>query len=132
MSMTDPIADMLARLRNAYMVKKSEVVIPHSKIKEAIVENFRVEGYVKSFRVVSEENLKKIVVYLKYTDGGESVIRGLKRVSKPGRRVYVNNKNLKPVLGGLGNGIISTSEGVKTVKQCILDKVGGEYICQIW
>lgn len=71
-------------------------------------------------------------MYLKYTDGGESVIRGLKRVSKPGRRVYVNNKNLKPVLGGLGNGIISTSEGVKTVKQCILDKVGGEYICQIW
>lgn len=132
MSMTDPIADMLARLRNAYMVKKSEVVIPHSNVKEAIIENFRNEGYIKGYKVVAEESLKKVVVYLKYTDGGESVIRGLKRVSKPGRRVYVNNRNLKPVLGGLGNGIISTSEGVKTVKQCILDKIGGEYICQIW
>jgi small subunit ribosomal protein S8 len=132
MSMTDPIADMLARVRNAYMVKKSEVVIPHSNVKEAIIENFKNEGYVKGYKVVAEENLKKVVVYLKYTDSGESVIRGLKRVSKPGRRVYVNNKNLKPVLGGLGNGIISTSEGVKTVKQCILDKIGGEYICQIW
>ena len=132
MSITDPIADMLARLRNAYMVKKSEVVIPYSILKEAILDNFKEEGYVKSFRVVSEENLKKIVVYLKYIDNGESVIRGLKRVSKPGRRVYVNNKSLKPVLGGLGNGIVSTSSGIKTVKQCILDKVGGEYICQIW
>jgi small subunit ribosomal protein S8 len=101
-------------------------------MKEAIAENFRAEGYIKSYRVVAEENLKKIVIYLKYTDEGESVIRGLKRVSKPGRRVYVNNKNLKPVLGGLGNGVISTSHGVKTVKQCIQDKIGGEYVCQVW
>lgn len=132
MGMTDPIADMLTRVRNALMVKHQEVVVPHSKMKEAIATLFREEGYVKNYRVVTDGNRKNIVIHLKYNDGGESVIRGIKRVSKPGQRVYVNTKNLKPVLGGLGNGVVSTSRGIKTVKQCIAEKVGGEYICQIW
>lgn len=132
MRLTDPIADMLARMRNALMVKHSEVTIPYSKIKESIATIFKDEGYIKNYRVVTNGNKKDIIVYLKYNDMNESVIRGLKRISKPGRRVYVNTKNLTLVLGGLGNGIISTSSGIKTVKQCLNKKVGGEYLCQIW
>lgn len=132
MRTTDPIADMLTRIRNALMVRHAEVVIPYSKMKESILSIFRDEGYVSGFRVDENGNHKNLIVNLKYTDTGESVIRGLKRVSKPGGRVYVNNKNLTPVLGGLGNGVVSTSHGIKTVKQCINEKVGGEYLCQIW
>ncbi|MGA1861796.1 30S ribosomal protein S8 [Deferribacter thermophilus] len=132
MVMTDPISDMLSRIRNATMVKKEEVVIPHSKLKEAIVNILKEEGYIKNYRVLTEGTKKNILVYLKYDANGESVIRGLKRVSTPGRRVYVKSKNLKPVLGGLGTGIVSTSQGIKTVKQCIKEKIGGEYICQVW
>jgi len=132
MAMTDPIADMLARIRNALMVHHQEVVVPHSKMKEAMAALFVEEGYVKNFRVANDGNRKNIIIHLKYNEYGESVIRGMKRVSKPGQRVYVNTKNLKPVLGGLGNGVVSTSRGIKTVKQCINEKVGGEYICQVW
>ncbi|MGA1846810.1 30S ribosomal protein S8 [Deferribacter abyssi] len=132
MVMTDPISDMLARIRNATMVKKQEVAIPYSKLKEAIVEIMKEEGYIKNYRVLNEGVKKTLLLYLKYDAAGESVIRGLKRISTPGRRVYVKSKNLKPVLGGLGTGIISTSRGIKTVKQCIKEKIGGEYICQIW
>ena len=112
MRLTDPIADMLARMRNALMVKHSEVTIPYSKIKESIAAIFRDEGYIKNYRVVTNGNKKDIIVYLKYNDMNESVIRGLKRISKPG--------------------IISTSAGIKTVKQCLNEKVGGEYLCQVW
>jgi small subunit ribosomal protein S8 len=132
MRVTDPIADMLTRIRNALMVKHQEVSIPYSNLKEKVVGILRDEGYVKSYRVAVDGNHKNIVVYLKYTETGESVIRGLKRVSKPGGRVYVNSKNLTTVLGGLGNGVVSTSRGIKTVKQCLQEKVGGEYLCQIW
>lgn len=132
MRLTDPIADMLARIRNALMVKHEKVSIPYSTIKERIANILKEEGYIKNYRITTNGNKKDIVVYLKYTDMNESVIRGLKRISKPGGRVYVNTKNLQLVLGGLGNGIISTSSGVKTVKQCLAEKVGGEYLCQIW
>lgn len=132
MRLTDPIADMLTRIRNALMVKHAEVIIPHSAMKERIAHIFKDEGYIKNYRVATNGTKKDIIVYLKYTDMNESVIRGLKRISKPGGRVYVNTKNLNLVLGGLGNGIISTSAGVKTVKQCLTEKVGGEYLCQIW
>ncbi len=132
MRLTDPIADMLARMRNALMVKHAEVAIPYSAIKESIAKIMKDEGYIKNYRIVPVGNHKDIVISLKYTDMNESVIRGLKRISKPGGRVYVNTKNLQLVLGGLGNGIISTSSGIKTVKQCLSEKVGGEYLCQIW
>jgi small subunit ribosomal protein S8 len=132
MVMTDPIADMLTRMRNAAMVKHGEVKVPHSKLKESILDLLKDEGYIKNFRVVPEGSFKNIIVYLKYTDTGEPVIRGLKKISKPGRRVYVKFKNLSPVLGGLGTGVVSTSQGIKTVKRCIKEQIGGEYICQIW
>lgn len=132
MRLTDPIADMLTRMRNALMVKHQEVSIPHSVLKEKILNIFKEEGYIKNFRVTTETGHKNIIVYLKYSETGESVIRGLKKVSKPGGRVYVNSKNLVTVLGGLGNGVVSTSRGIKTVKECLQERVGGEYICQIW
>ncbi|BAI81213.1 30S ribosomal protein S8 [Deferribacter desulfuricans SSM1] len=132
MVMTDPISDMLTRIRNATMVKKEEVSIPYSKLKESIINILKEEGYIKNYRVLNEGTKKNILIFLKYDATGESVIRGLKRVSTPGRRVYVKSKNLKPVLGGLGTGIVSTSQGIKTVKQCIKEKIGGEYICQVW
>jgi small subunit ribosomal protein S8 len=123
---------MLARIRNALMARHTDVSIPHSKMKEKIVNIFVNEGYLTDYQVLDEDGHKKLVVKLKYTEHGASVIRGLKRVSKPGRRIYVNNSNLTLVLGGLGNGVVSTSRGIKTVKQCLQEKVGGEYICQIW
>jgi small subunit ribosomal protein S8 len=132
MTLTDPIADMLTRIRNALLAKHANVEIPHSKLKERILEIFREEGYIDSISISTESGHKRLAVKLKYTDNGSSVIRGLKRVSKPGGRVYVNSSSMIPVLGGLGNGIVSTSRGVKTVKQCLNEKVGGEYICQIW
>lgn len=132
MRLTDPIADMLTRMRNALMVKHQEVSIPHSVMKEKILNIFKEEGYINDFRVTTESGHKDIIVSLKYSETGESVIRGLKKVSKPGGRVYVNSKNLVTVLGGLGNGVVSTSRGIKTVKECLLERVGGEYICQVW
>ncbi|MGB9732129.1 MULTISPECIES: 30S ribosomal protein S8 [Calditerrivibrio] len=130
--MTDPVADMLARIMNAVRVKHQEVVVPHSKLKESVLEIFKDQGYIKNYRVISENNKKDIVIYLKYTEEGESVIRGAEKVSKPGRRIYVKSKNLDIVLGGLGTGVVSTSSGIKTVKQCKKEKVGGEYLCKIW
>jgi len=132
MVMTDPIADMLSRIRNAVQVNFQEVLIPHSKMKEGIASILKEQGYIKNYRVVEDGTKKNIIIYLKYTDTGESVIRGLKKISKPGRRVYTKSKNLDTVLGGLGTGIVSTSKGLLTVKQCQIEKVGGEYICQVW
>jgi len=132
MVMTDPIADMLSRIRNAVQVNFQEVLIPHSKMKEGIASILKEQGYIKNYRVVEDGTKKNIIIYLKYTDTGESVIRGLKKISKPGRRVYTKSKNLDTVLGGLGTGIVSTSKGLLTVKQCLIEKVGGEYICQVW
>jgi len=132
MVMTDPVSDMLARIRNANMVNHQQVSLPYSKLKESILEIMKNEGYVKNYRVVTENNKSTINVLLKYSELGDPVIKGLKKVSKPGRRQYVKSKNLSPVLGGLGTGIVSTSHGLKTVKDCINEKIGGEYLCQIW
>lgn len=130
--MTDPVSDMLSRIRNAVRVKFQEVVVPHSKLKEGIAEILKNEGYIKNYRVIEDGSIKNILIYLKYTESGESVIRGLKRISKPGRRFYTKSKNLDIVLGGLGTGIVSTPKGLLTVKKCLREKVGGEYICQVW
>lgn len=132
MVMTDPVSDMLSRIRNAVRVKFQEVVVPHSKLKEGIAEILKNEGYIKNYRVIEDGSIKNILIYLKYTESGESVIRGLKRISKPGRRFYTKSKNLDIVLGGLGTGIVSTPKGLLTVKKCLREKVGGEYICQVW
>jgi small subunit ribosomal protein S8 len=132
MSIVDPIGDMLARLRNGALIKRDEVIVPYSHLKENITKIFYEEGYIKDFKIIEEDGRKNIVVYLRYTDNGEPTIRGLKRVSLPSRRVYVKPKNMKLVLGGLGTGVVSTSQGIKTIKQCRKVGIGGEYICEIW
>ncbi len=128
---TDPIADMLARIRNALMAKKEEVRIPASGIKKEIARILKEEGFIEDYRVEESNVQGEIVIKLKYHKG-ESVIRGLRRVSKPGRRIYVSKTELPKVLGGLGVAIISTSKGVMTDKECRKLGIGGEYICEIW
>ena len=129
--MTDPIADMLTRIRNALMVGKEEVEIPGSKLKKEIARILKEEGFIEDYRVEENPVQDKIIIKLKYYKG-ESVIRGLRRVSKPGRRVYVSKDELPNVLGGLGIAIISTSKGVMTNKQAKKLGIGGEYICDVW
>lgn len=131
MNLTDPIADMLTRIRNANSAKHSVVSIPFSRIKESIANILKNEGYIVDYSIEEEGNKKNIVVTLKYVDG-ETVIKGLRRISKPGRRVYSSVENLPKVLGGLGIAIVSTPKGVITDKECRKHSVGGEVICYVW
>lgn len=131
--MTDPIADMLTRIRNANMAKHDSVEIPASKMKLSIAEILLKEGYIKNYEVVGEGVHKNIVVTLKYgTDKNEKVIAGLKRISKPGLRVYSSAENMPKVLGGLGIAIVSTNKGVITDKEARKLNVGGEVLAFIW
>ena len=133
MTMSDPIADMLTRIRNANTAKHDTVVIPASKIKLAIAEILLAEGYIKKFDVVEDGNFKSIVVTLKYgADKNEKIITGLKRLSKPGLRVYASKDELPKVLGGLGVAIISTNQGVITDKEARKLNVGGEVLAFVW
>ncbi len=129
--MTDPIADMLTRIRNALMVKKETVEIPASGIKKEIARILKEEGFIEDYTIKEDPVQDKIIIKLKYYKG-ESVIRGLRRVSKPGRRIYVSKDELPKVLGGLGIAIISTSKGVMTNKEAKKLGIGGEYICDVW
>ena len=131
--MTDPIADMLTRIRNANTAKHDTVDIPASKMKISIAEILLNEGYIKSFELVDNGNFKDIRVTLKYgKDKNEKIITGLKRISKPGLRVYANKEELPRVLGGLGVAIISTNSGVITDKQARKLNVGGEVLAFVW
>ena len=130
--MTDPIADMLTRIRNALMVKKETVEIPASNMKKAIAGILLKEGYVKDVQTVEDGYNGKIVITLKYTDNKSSVIEGLKRVSKPGLRTYSGAKEMPKVLGGYGIAIVSTSKGIMTDKQAKAQDVGGEVLCYVW
>ncbi len=131
MHLTDPIADMLTRIRNGNTARHTEVKIPFSKIKESIANILKNEGYIVSYEVKEEGTKKDIVVTLKYVDG-EAVVKGLKRISKPGRRVYSSVESLPKVLGGLGIAIVSTPKGVITDKECRKHSVGGEVLCYVW
>ena len=132
MSMTDPIADMLTRIRNANTARHGRVEVPASHLKEEIVRILQEEGYVKSYRYLEDRKQGILRVYLKYSNDKQRVISGIKRISKPGRRVYLNKTNLPKVLNGLGIAIISTSRGVMTAAQCRKEGVGGEVICYVW
>ena len=132
MSMTDPIADMLARVRNASTAFHEEVEIPASKIKESIAKILAEEGYVDGFEVLRDNGHPKLKIKLRYTGERERVISGIRRISKPGRRVYRSATDLPRVLGGLGVAIISTSQGVMTDKQARRQKVGGEVLAYVW
>jgi len=129
--MTDPIADLFTRIRNGLMVRHPRVDVPGSKMKTRIVEILKEEGYIKNFRVY-QDNLQGIIrVYLKYQDD-QSVIRGIKRISKPGRRNYVKRDEIPKVLNGLGMAILSTSSGVMTDQECREKGVGGEVLGHVW
>jgi small subunit ribosomal protein S8 len=132
MTMTDPIADMLTRLRNANSAYHDEVVMPHSKLKANIAEILKREGYVAGSRLEQGEKSQNLVVELKYGPNRERSIAGLRRVSKPGLRVYAKSTNLPKVLGGLGIAIISTSSGLVTDRQAYRQGVGGEVLAYVW
>ncbi len=129
--MTDPIADMLSRIRNGNMARHKSVEIPASNIKKDLAQILLDEGYIKGFYVTEDDKQGIITIDLKYVDD-ERVITGLKRISKPGRRVYVSAQDVPQVLNGLGTAIISTSKGVLTDKKARKESVGGEVICYIW
>ncbi|HJW75863.1 MAG TPA: 30S ribosomal protein S8 [Thermoleophilia bacterium] len=132
MSMTDPIADMLTRIRNANQALHAQVEIPASKMKIEIARLIREQGYVAAYDVRSGEHGDVIVIDLKYGKNRERVISGIKRVSKPGRRVYARKETLPRVLGGLGTAIISTSRGLQTSAEAQRQGLGGEVVCFIW
>lgn len=131
MYLTDPIADMLTRVRNANAVMHEKVDIPHSKMKEKIAEILKEQGYISNYKIVTEGNKKNIRVYLKYS-GKERIIKGIKRISKPGRRVYSSVEDMPRVLSGLGIAIVSTSKGIMTDKVARAEKVGGEILAFVW
>ncbi len=130
--MTDPIADMLTRIRNAVRVERAHVDMPLSKVKRGLAEVLKREGYIWDWEEMPGEPASQLRVHLKYGPNGERVIRRLRRVSKPGRRVYSGATDLKPVLGGLGISIISTSRGVISDREARQRKLGGEVLCEIW
>ena len=132
MVITDPIADMLTRIRNALVARHDSVVIPASNIKKAIAKILLDEGYIKAVDFIDDGLQGQIKITLKYAQGKESVIKGLKRISKPGLRVYAKNDEIPKVLGGLGIAIISTSKGVMSDKAARLNGVGGEVLAYIW
>ena len=132
MSMTDPIADMLTRVRNANRAGHERVEIPGSKLKLEIARILREEGFIRNYRLIDDRKQGILRIYLKYGENSEKVITDLKRISKPGRRVNVDTANLPRVYGNLGTAILSTSQGVLTTLQCRKAKVGGEVLCYVW
>ncbi|MCG8513113.1 MAG: 30S ribosomal protein S8 [Halanaerobiales bacterium] len=132
MNMTDPIADMITRIRNANSINKEMVEIPASTIKISIAKLLKEEGYILDYKVIETDPQNILRVFLKYVENEEKVISGLKRISKPGLRVYVKKDEIPKVLGGLGIAIISTSQGILTDKVARKNGIGGEVLCYVW
>lgn len=129
---TDPIADMLTRIRNASNAEHEKADIPASKLKLRIAEILKEEGFIKNFRLIADKKQGILRVYLKYSAGNEKMISGLVRVSTPGRRVYVTADRIPSLLGGMGVAILSTSQGVLTDRESRTRKLGGEVLCYVW
>ena len=132
MSMTDPVADFLTRIRNAIMAAHEEAVIPSSKLKVELARILREQGYIEDFQVQPASPGEKLVVRLKYTANRTSVISGLKRVSRPGQRTYVDSRHIPKVLGGMGTAILTTSQGVMTGHDARNRGIGGEVVAEVW
>jgi len=132
MTMTDPIADMLTRIRNAIMASYDTVEVPSSKMKINIVKVLKFEGYIRNYKIVKESKQDIVVIYLKYSEDKSPVIKGLKKISKPSCRIYSRCKKIPKVLNGLGINIISTSKGVMTDREARKMGLGGEIICSVW
>ena len=132
MSMNDPISDMLTRIRNAASARHEKADVPTSRLKTEIVKILKDEGYVKNYRLVADKERPYIRVYFKRAEGNQKVITDLKRVSKPGLRVYVDKHSIPSVLGGMGTAVLSTSQGLMTDRKARELGVGGEHLCNIW
>jgi small subunit ribosomal protein S8 len=132
MVMTDPIADMLTRIRNANMVKHDLVEFPASNMKKAVLDLLKLEGFIHNYEYIEDSKQGVLRVRMKYGPDREKVITGLKRISKPGLRVYAKRDEIPRVLGGLGIAVLSTSKGIMTDKQARKEGVGGEVICYVW
>jgi len=132
MSMTDPIADMLTRIRNANMVKLQKVDIPSSNIKVNIAQVLKQEGYIKNYKVVADSRQGVLRVYLKFIDDKDPVINEIKRISKPGSRSYVDSESIPTIKNGLGIAILSTSKGIMTDASARQAGIGGELLCTVW
>lgn len=130
--LTDPVADMLTRIRNAGLVKSEKVDIPASRMKLEIAKLLKEEGFIRAYKILKDKKQGILRITLKYTPENASVISGLKKISKPGRRVYVGKDAIPTVMGGVGISVLSTSKGVIGDKGCKREKVGGEVICHIW
>lgn len=132
MTVTDPIADMLTRIRNAIMVRHDSVLVPASKIKLSIARILKEEGFITDYEVVKGKPHREIKIQLRYLDDDKPAISGLKRVSKPGLRVYLQKREIPRVYGGLGIAILSTPDGVRTGQQAWRQGAGGELLCYVW
>lgn len=130
--MTDPIADMLTRIRNAIINKADKVDIPASRLKIEIAKILKEEGFIKSYKIIKDKKQGIVRINLKYTPEGDPVITNLQKISKPGRRVYVGKDQIPHVMGGLGIAILTTSHGVMTDRECRQKGVGGEVLCHVW
>ena len=131
-AVTDPIADLLIRIRNASFAEQEKVDIPASKLKVRVAEIMKDEGFVKNFRVIEDKKQGILRIYLKYGPDQERVILGMRRVSRPGRRIYVSAGKIPSVLGGIGVAILSTPKGVLTDRESRKERVGGEVLCYLW
>jgi small subunit ribosomal protein S8 len=132
MSLTDPVADFLARIRNAIRARHQKMDVPASKLKTEIARILKEEGYIANYKLAEEEGQKLLRVYLKYGPNNEAVIRDLKRISRPGCRVYIGKDEIKRVQGGLGISIMTTPKGVMTGRQARREGVGGEILAEVW
>jgi small subunit ribosomal protein S8 len=132
MAVTDPVADMLARIRNANVARHSKVDIPASKMKIGLAKILKSEGYIKNYKVLKDQGHGVLRIYIKYDDSNQGVITGLKRLSRPGRRTYVKKKDIPFVLNGMGTCVLSTSKGILTDREARKQNVGGELLCSLW
>jgi small subunit ribosomal protein S8 len=132
MSMSDPIADMLTRIRNGGKAKFNSVEIPGAKIKVELAKLLKNEGFIRNYKFVKDNKQGILKVYLKYGSDQSHVIYGIQRISKPSRRVYIKSKDVKPVLNGMGIAVLSTSRGMMTDSQARKENLGGEVICKLW
>jgi small subunit ribosomal protein S8 len=130
--MTDPIADMLTRIRNSILIKAEKVDIPASRLKVEIAKIMKEEGFIKSYKIIKDKKQGILRVTLKYTPDNRPIVEGLKRISKPGRRVYVGKDEVPSVVGGMGIAVMTTPKGILTDKTCRREGVGGEVLCYIW
>ena len=129
--MTDPIADMLTRIRNSALIKAEKVDVPASRMKLEIAKILKEEGFIRAYKILKDKRQGILRLTLKYVEN-ENVISGLRRISKPGRRVYVGSKEIPRVMGGVGIAILTTSQGILSDKSCRRDTLGGEVICYVW